>query len=125
MWVVFYSFDYFFVKNFIKNPFAIGSVVCSGLLLFPLWRTIRKGNKVWSRFFAGLQVFLILLAALVSHFPSIIITKTGSIDLVENVAPDSVIQALGISLIVGGVVILPGLFHLLKSFKMIKILERD
>lgn len=115
-----------FVQDFVKNPYAIISAVLSALLLIPLWKTIKKGNAtVWSRFFAGLQVFLILLAALIAHFPDIIITETGSINLLENIAPDSVIKVLGISLIIGGSVILPGLFHLLKSFKMIKILERD
>ena len=114
-----------FVQGFIKSPFAIISVVLSALLLFPLWKTITRGDTIWSRFFAGLQVFLILLAVLISHYPDIIITQTGSISLIENIAPDSVIKVLGISLIIGGAVILPGLFHLLKSFKMIKILERD
>ncbi|WP_024770354.1 cytochrome d ubiquinol oxidase subunit II [Aquimarina macrocephali] len=114
-----------FVQGFIKSPFAIISVVLSALLLFPLWKTITKGDTIWSRFFAGLQVFLILLAVMISHYPDIIITQTGSISLIENIAPDSVIKVLGITLIIGGTVILPGLFHLLKSFKMIKILERD
>ncbi|WP_281990584.1 cytochrome d ubiquinol oxidase subunit II [Aquimarina aggregata] len=119
-----YFSDTIFVQDFIKNPWTIILVAISGLLLFPLWKTINSGNKVWSRFFAGLQVFLILLAAMVSHFPDIIITTTGSISLLDNIAPDSVIKVLGISLLIGGAVILPGLFHLLKSFKMIKILER-
>lgn len=113
-----------FVQEFMKNPITIISIVLSAFLLFPLWKTIKKGNTVWSRFFAGLQVFLILSAVLISHYPDIIITQTGSVSLIENIAPDSVINVLGISLIIGGTVILPGLFHLLKSFKMIKILER-
>ncbi len=113
-----------FVQNFVKDPAAIVLVVLSAALLLPLWKTIKKGNKVWSRFFAGLQVFLILVAALISHFPNIIITETSSISLLDNIAPDSVIKVLGISLLIGGTVILPGLFHLLKSFGMIKILER-
>ncbi|WP_109852088.1 cytochrome d ubiquinol oxidase subunit II [Aquimarina sp. AU58] len=120
-----YIVENVFVQEFMKNPITIISVVLSAFLLFPLWKTIKKGNTVWSRFFAGLQVFLILSAVLISHYPDIIITQTGSVSLIENIAPDSVINVLGISLIIGGTVILPGLFHLLKSFKMIKILERD
>ncbi|WP_299223455.1 cytochrome d ubiquinol oxidase subunit II [uncultured Aquimarina sp.] len=119
-----YTNESTFVNGFIKDPYAIGAMVISGLLLIPLWITIKKGRRVLSRLFAGLQVFLILLAAFVSHFPNIIITETHSISLLENIAPDSVINVLGISLIIGGAVILPGLFHLLKSFKMIKILEQ-
>ncbi|GAA4274993.1 cytochrome d ubiquinol oxidase subunit II [Aquimarina gracilis] len=119
-----YLFDYVFVRDFLHNGFAVSLMLFSGVLLMPLRVTIKKGRRVLSRFFAGLQVFLILLAALVSHFPDIIITQTSSISLLENIAPDSVIKVLGISLIIGGSVILPGLFHLLKSFKMIKILEQ-
>ncbi|MDY8137618.1 cytochrome d ubiquinol oxidase subunit II [Aquimarina sp. 2201CG5-10] len=120
-----YINEYVFVKDFIKNVYSISAMLLSGLLLIPLWFAIKKGRRILSRSFAGLQVFLILLAALISHFPDIIITETKSISLLENIAPDSVIKVLGISLIIGGAVILPGLFHLLKSFKMIKILERN
>lgn len=119
-----YINGYSFIIAFIKSPYAVISMLLSGLLLIPLRHTIRKGNKVWSRFFAGFQVFLILLAALVSHFPNIIITQTGSISLLDNIAPDSVIKSLAIALIIGGTLILPGLFHLLNSFKMIKILTK-
>ncbi len=119
-----YIFEYTFVTYFLQNIYAIGAMLLSGLLLVPLWFTIKRGNKIWSRFFAGFQVFLILLAALITHFPYIIITTTGNISLLDHIAPDSVIRVLGISLIIGGAVILPGLFHLLKSFKMIKILEQ-
>ncbi|MFD2562665.1 cytochrome d ubiquinol oxidase subunit II [Aquimarina rubra] len=120
-----YANDYLFVRGFVTNFYAIIAMVISGLLLIPLWFTIKKGRRVLSRLFAGLQVFLILLAALVSHFPNIIITESNSVSLLDNIAPDSVINVLGISLIIGGAVILPGLFHLLKSFKMIKILEQN
>lgn len=119
-----YISEYSFVTVFITDPYAIIAMMTSGLLLVPLWITIKKGRRVLSRFFAGLQVFLILLAAFIAHFPNVIITKTSEVSLLDNIAPDSVINVLGISLIIGGAVILPGLFHLLKSFKMIKILER-
>ncbi|WP_282079400.1 cytochrome d ubiquinol oxidase subunit II [Aquimarina algiphila] len=120
-----YSYDYIFVHDFIKNPYSITAMLFSGLLLIPLWITIKKGRRILSRFFAGLQVFLILLAALLAHFPGIILLDEGSVSILENIAPDSVIKVLGITLIIGGTVILPGLFHLLKSFKMIKILEQN
>ncbi len=118
-----YSTNTIFIIDFIANKYVLGTVTLSGILLLPLWRNIKKGNKVWTRFFAGFQVVLILIAALISHYPNIIITKTTSIDILMDIAPPSVIKVLGISLIIGGSIILPGLFHLLKSFKMIKILE--
>lgn len=114
-----------FVQDFLVNYYALGAVLFSGLLLIPLWSAIKKGRIVQCRFFAGLQVVLILSAALGSHFPDLIITKTAEVSLLDNRAPDSVINVLGVSLIIGGALILPGLFHLLKSFKMIKILENS
>lgn len=119
-----YLMDYVFVKEFLSNPYSIALVLLSGALLYPLFDSIKKGRQVLSRAFAGIQVFLILMAALLCHFPSVIITTSGTISLLKDVAPDSVINSLGIALLVGALFILPGLFHLLKSFKMIKILEK-
>ncbi|MCQ0111400.1 cytochrome d ubiquinol oxidase subunit II [Zhouia amylolytica] len=118
-----YVNDFVFIKDFIQNPYSISLIGASALVLIPLWIHIRKGHKILSRFYAGLQVVMIIAAAMIAHFPYVLITKQGELSLLEGVAPDSVIRVLGISLIVGGLVILPGLFHLLKSFKMIKVLE--
>lgn len=121
--VIGYSQEKQFVLDFIQNYYALGLVSISAILIFPLWYSIRKGDYILCRFFAGLQVILIITAALFAHYPDIIITKTGAISLLDNAAPPEVIKVLAISLLVGGFLILPGLFHLLKSFKMIKILE--
>lgn len=112
-----------FTLQFISNPLAIGAVALSGILLYPLWKVIRIGRVIWSRFLAGLQVLLILFAAIGTHFPNLIITQHGPISLLDNTASERVMQVLGISLIIGGALIIPGLIHLLKSFRMIKVLE--
>jgi cytochrome bd ubiquinol oxidase subunit II len=112
-----------FTSEFISNPLAIGAVALSGALLYPLWRVIRIGRIIWCRFLAGAQVLLILFAAIGTHFPNLIITSTKEVSLLDGIAPNSVINVLGISLIIGGVLIIPGLLHLLKSFRMIKVLE--
>ncbi|GHA34583.1 cytochrome D ubiquinol oxidase subunit II [Salinimicrobium marinum] len=119
-----YLNDVTFIQDFIHNPISIGAVVLSGILLFPLWRFIRNENRIGSRYLAGFQVVLVLFAALVAHFPYIIITQNKELSLLEGVAPDAVIQNLAIMLLIGGFFILPGLFHLMKSFKMIKVLEK-
>jgi len=113
-----------FVTAFISNELSVLPVITSGFLLYPLWISIKRGMRIYSRFFAGLQVVLILLAAVSPIFPDLIFTTSTPISILENIAPDSTISVLGISLIIGGSIILPGLFHLLKSFKMIKILDR-
>lgn len=112
-----------FTNEFITNPLAIGAVALSGILLYPLWKVIRIGRVIWSRFLAGLQVLLILFAAIGTHFPNLIITKQGPISLLNHTAPERVMDVLGGSLIIGGLLIIPGLIHLLKSFRMIKVLE--
>ncbi|WP_306352666.1 cytochrome d ubiquinol oxidase subunit II [Flavobacterium sp. '19STA2R22 D10 B1'] len=112
-----------FVQDFIVNKYAIISVILSGVLLIPLRQSILKGRMIWCRALAGIQVILIIVAAIGAHFPNIIITENEKLNIFDGIAPESVINVLGISLLIGGFVILPGLFHLLKSFKMIKILE--
>lgn len=112
-----------FVTNFIKNPYAMGLVGLSALIIFPLTFSIKKATKIKSRFLVGVQVVLILLAAIITHYPNLLITANGNISIVETASDPKVIKVLAISLIIGGAIILPGLFHLLKSFKMIKILD--
>ncbi len=113
-----------FVSNFIDNPYSICLVTLSALLIYPLLYSIKKAYVILSRTFAGLQVFFVLSAAICAHYPNLIITKNTLVSLMDGMASESTITVLGLSLIVGGVLIIPGLFHLLKSFKMIKILER-
>ena len=118
-----YLADNKFTHDFLNNYYALGAVALSGILLYPLWRVIQIGRIIWCRFLAGMQVLLILFAAIGTHFPNIIITKNEQISLLDDRAPDNVISVLGISLIIGGALIIPGLLHLLKSFRMIKVLE--
>ena len=113
-----------FVIDFIQNSYCIAAVLLSALLLVPLWRSIASGRRILSRLLVGIQLILILFAALITNYPYLLYTTEGSVAILKDTAPDSVISVLGISLLIGGGVILPGLFHLLKSFKMIKILER-
>ncbi|MFT5891397.1 MAG: cytochrome d ubiquinol oxidase subunit II [Dokdonia sp.] len=119
-----YYTEVLFVVDFIRNPYAMIAIILSAILLIPLWTSIRRGRRILSRIFAGSQVLLILIAAIIPHYPAILFTTQGSISILQGVAPESVIRTLGITLLIGGGIILPGLFHLLKSFKMIKILER-
>lgn len=113
-----------FVIDFIQNPISIGAVILSAVLLFPLWKFIRNQNRIASRYLAGFQVVLILFAALYAHFPYVIITMDEEVSLLANIAPQATVNNLAIMLLIGGFVILPGLFHLMKSFNMIKILNK-
>lgn len=116
--------DIVFVTEFIKKPITILLISISAILIYPLLKSIKNKRKILSRTLAGIQVTLILIAAIVTHFPVLIISSSSEISILDAVSPDKVISVLGITLIIGGLIILPGLFHLLKSFKMIKVLER-
>ncbi len=111
--------DMVFVRDFLQNTYSLMAIGISALLLFPLWRAIRKQNSLFTRILAGVQIMLVIFAAVNTHFPNLIITTSGEMNLLEGVAPASVINVLGISLIIGGAIILPGLFHLMRSFNMI------
>ncbi|MFI1744145.1 cytochrome d ubiquinol oxidase subunit II [Thalassobellus sediminis] len=113
-----------FVTDFIDNPYAISLVVLSAILIYPLLKSIKNAHQIISRYLAGIQVVLIMIAAFITHFPDLIIAANKEISLIDTAATESVITVLGASLIVGGLIILPGLFHLFKSFKMIKVFER-
>ncbi len=125
--VLLYGFltDMVFVKDFVENPFSVIAILLSAVLLFPLWKAIRKQRQVLTRILAGLQIMLVIFAAVNTHFPNLIITASSEMNMLEGAAPESVINVLGISLIVGGAVILPGLFHLMKSFNMIKFSKKE
>lgn len=112
-----------FITEFIHTPISIAAVALSAILLFPLWKLINNQRRIASRYMAVFQVVLILFAALYAHFPNIIITEEREVSLLENVASQSTINNLAIMLLIGGFVILPGLFHLMKSFKMIKSIQ--
>ncbi|AVR46062.1 cytochrome BD ubiquinol oxidase subunit II [Christiangramia fulva] len=120
--VLLYGFltDMAFVKDFVENPFSVAAILLSAVLLIPLWRAIRKERRVLARILAGSQILLVIFAAVNTHFPSLIISAEGDVNMLQGIAPEASINILGITLIVGGAIILPGLFHLMKSFNMIK-----
>jgi len=116
-----YLTEMIFVEDFLQNAVSLSAIGLSALLLIPLWRAIRKEQRLLTRIFAGMQILLVIFAAVYTHFPNLIITQTGEVNMLAGRAPESVIDVLGISLIIGGGIILPGLFHLMKSFNMIRI----
>ncbi|WP_299156900.1 cytochrome d ubiquinol oxidase subunit II [uncultured Christiangramia sp.] len=120
-----YWYDLVFIKEFLQNKISLIAIALSALLLIPLWFAIGKQKRVQTRIYAGLQILLVIFAAVHTHFPRLIITSTSEVNMVENTAPESVMYVLGISLIIGGGIILPGLFHLMKSFNMIRIPSRS
>lgn len=116
--------DNSFIWNFITQPILSSIIMALGLItLFLLWRNLGKGHKVRVRALAGILLILILGGMFYLLFPGILYAQGKSISILDNVAPPSVIHSLGVSLLIGGALIVPGLFHLLKSFGMLKIMD--
>jgi cytochrome d ubiquinol oxidase subunit II len=112
-----------FVLSIIQNPIALTFFTVSFLLLFPLYKSIKQQKVIITRSLAVTQVMLILVAALYPAFPELVVINTGSVSILDNTAPPSVIRYLAIALTIGSVLILPALFHLLKAFNLIKIFK--
>lgn len=112
-----------FILSTIEHPVAIGFVSISFILLFPLRKAIKQQKVILTRSLSVGQVLFILIAALYPAFPHFILTNTGSLSMLSNTAPPSVISYLAIALCIGSVLILPALYHLLKAFNLIKIFK--
>lgn len=96
---------------------GILAIVLATLSLFVLWYIIGKGATKVPRLLAGFQISMILLAVTVNHFPNIVVLQDGYLSLTEHRGHDKTMEALGIALLSGSIVILPALGYLLYSFQ--------
>ncbi len=113
-----------FILTTIKSPVAIVFFTLSFILLFPLYKAIKNQKVILTRTLAVGQIMFILFAAMYPAFPELVMTNKGSVSILTDIAPPSVIRYLAIALIVGSILILPALFHLLKAFNLIKIFKK-
>jgi cytochrome bd ubiquinol oxidase subunit II len=105
-------------KIFFKNPFSVGLIILSCLLLYPQIYTIKKGFRNRSRMLAGIQLFCIMCAGFIPLYPDIILMRDlSSISIQSSSAGPEVLKAQIIALGVGSLFILPGYYLLMKIFK--------
>ena len=85
--VLVYGFTYQikYITDFIKNPYAISLIAMSALLIFPLLKSIKRAKKITTRALAAIQVVLILLTAIITHYPNLIISTSTEISLLDTV----------------------------------------
>ena len=105
-----------FIELFLENPLIVIVFLVVTALLIPLLAQIKKRHKMTSRLIVSAQLFFILLAWCGLAFPHLIHFKTGSLSILEQLPPDSVFSVLGWSLLIAAVFVLPGLYHLFKTF---------
>ncbi len=106
-------------ETFLNNPLALVAFALATVLLVPLWYFIRQEKKLMPRLVLGIQLFLILFVWLGVAFPSVMFFRNGNLSILENNPPLSVFSALGWALIVASVFVLPGLYHLFKTFGLL------
>lgn len=101
---------------FIQNKLTLIVFVLVALLVIPLWKSLLSGNKLLPGFLVSLQLFLILFAWSALAFPNLIFVQEGHFSILENLPPSSVFNSLGYSLLIAAVLVLPGLYHLFRTF---------
>jgi cytochrome d ubiquinol oxidase subunit II len=108
-----------FIHLFIENYITFSIFIIVTLLLWPLWVTLQRNSKLISRLILGLQLFLIVFVWGALSFPNLIIFKEGTLSILDNTPPDVVFTTLGYSLLIAAAFVLPGLYHLYKTFGLI------
>jgi len=94
------------------------AIFSATLSLVLMWYLLYQGKTFLLRPLAGFQVTMILLTTTYRHFPNIIILKNGGyLSLMEHSGQEKTIDALGMALLLGSILILPALFYLIYSFQ--------
>ncbi|QCR21379.1 cytochrome d ubiquinol oxidase subunit II [Pontibacter sp. SGAir0037] len=100
------------------SAISLGAVMAATLSLVLLWYWLSQGKAKKVRVLAGFQVSMILLAIGHPVFPDFVLLASGdNLSLLQHQAPHSTMQALGLALLIGSVLILPFLFYLIYSFQ--------
>lgn len=108
-----------FADLFFENILTLLSFIIVTALLWPLWHSIRKGLKNTPRLILGVQLFLMLFVWSALAFPYLIFFESGKLSMLEQLPPDSVFNTLGWALLIAAVFVLPGLFHLFRTFGLL------
>ncbi|QRR01226.1 cytochrome d ubiquinol oxidase subunit II [Dyadobacter sandarakinus] len=94
------------------------AILFATLSLVWMWSLLYRGQIGLLRILAGFQVTMILLTTTYRHFPNIVILRGGGyLSLLEHSGHEKTIEALGMALLLGSVLILPALIYLIYSFQ--------
>ncbi|MFP5386556.1 MAG: cytochrome d ubiquinol oxidase subunit II [Bacteriovoracia bacterium] len=109
-------------KVFFLNPFSIGLILLSFLLLYPQFYTIGKQRPHSSRIIAGAQLLCIMGAGFIPLYPNILVFRDlTSLSVYTAAAERPVLRLLIIALIFGLFMILPPYIYMMKIFKTKKM----
>ncbi len=114
-----------FIAAFTGSMLSLTALLLASIALALLWYYLKKKHAILIRMLAGFQVTMILLAVGVIYFPDFIMLQNeANISLIESATNSNTINALGWSLLIGGLFILPSLGYLLYSFQKNPLDER-
>lgn len=116
-----------FIVSFLQNPTFTDVLMHS--ILMPVFVVLATALILASRalmhqpnlakILLALQVLLIFGAWAIPTFPEFILFENGNLGLLTQSAPEIVIQYMGWALLFASVFVLPGLYHLFKTFGLL------
>lgn len=107
------------LKQYLDAPAAWGSMLLASLSIPPLWLVIGQRKYLLARLLAGFQVSMIVFGWMAMQYPVMIHLAGGeALTLQQALAPPSVQYVLVVSLLLGSLLIFPGLYWLFRVFKL-------
>ena len=105
-------------RMFLDSLGALAAVILATLSLPLLWWSLAQKKVIFPRILAGFQTMMILGAWFWDQYPAVLRYSNGDyLSLFNSAAPETTMQQLALSLLIGSVLILPALFFLMKTFK--------
>lgn len=112
------KWDILLSSKVINHYPGIAMIVCAALACVALWNSMIKGKVLMTRLFAGLLVIMLMLAVIVTYYPTFVAYNDGTgLSIRDMAAPTKTIRVLGIALLLGSVFIIPSLTYLVYSFQ--------
>lgn len=81
--------------------------------------TLKRENRIVPKVILAVQVFFIFATWVIPMFPNLILFQEGEIGLMDNASPEIVFTTMGWALIGASIFVLPGLYHLFKTFGLL------
>jgi cytochrome d ubiquinol oxidase subunit II len=103
---------------FARRPLNVAVVALATLLFVVLWFLVSKRRSLLARIVAAGQMALIPLGWYLLYAPNALLTAAGPLSFHETAAPPATLRQLMIALVVGCALIFPGLYYLLRVFKL-------
>ena len=105
--------------DMVLSGWTFGFFILTTILVLPLWYYLKKDNKLWPRIILSAQIGMVLFVYVSLAFPHLILFENSTMSILDNTPPDAVFNTLGWSLIIASISVLPGLFHLFKTFGLL------